>query len=259
MMWRHVLLLGITMAMLLLWRSAPPLYQDWLLLPLWVGCSLLILLSNIEMARARRSVWLAQYLNKDSPWQQRLRYGLFGVLLQLLISITLAFILLIKLLILDARLILILLLGLPLMLLFTPWLQQRLSRDVKVCYQPVVARRLSVWLGTLLLGILLIAVLLTLPQPPMQGMGWSEAMERYLLAGDTPGMLGAMIRAGELLDLSQKWLLQNTIGDVQRSGLLALLIWLLAFSSYFALTLALTRLLAGAAIQAEHWQRKHHG
>ena len=257
MAWRAAFYIGI-FAILVLWRLSPSSYQSWLLLPIWLGASLLILLANFEYARMRRQVWLAQYMQPDSPWHARLRYGHLALGLQLLLAIALALVLLIKLLIIEQALLLALLMGLVFMFGLQYWSRKRIRAHVKTPYLDTISRRFSINLNTLLLGGLLIAVLIGLPQPALEGLPWSSAMLLHLEHDGRNDLLGLLIRSGELLDLSQKWLLQNTIGSVQERGLLALLVWLLAFSSYFALSLAYSRLLAGADIIATRWKGASH-
>ena len=250
-----LLQIGILSA-LLGWRLAPTEFQTYLLVPLWLGTTLLILLANYELARNRRQVWLSQYLHGDSPWQRRLQYGYLGMGLQLLLAIALALVLLIKLLVIPPALLPGMAVGLVLLWGLQYLLRPSLLEHVYSPYRQLLARQLSANINTVLLGLLLITLLIFLPQPGLQGMGWVSAMGQHLQLSQEPGLLGVLVRSGELLDLSQKWLLQNTVGSVQENGLLALLVWVLAFSSYFALSFAYCRLLIGTEILARKWSAR---
>jgi hypothetical protein len=257
-MLRSALLQASILLALLGWRLAPDQAQAYLLLPLWLGATLLILLANYELARNRRQVWLSQYLHGGSPWQKRLQYGYLGMVIQLILAIGLALVLLIKLLVIGPMLMLGMAFGLMMWLGLQMLLRQPLLEHVRSPYRQLLTRQLSANINTVLLGLLLITLLIFLPQPGLQGMGWMEAMAQHLHLSQDPGLLGMLVRSGELLDLSQKWLLQNTVGSVQQNGLLALLVWVLAFSSYFALSFAYCRLLIGTDILGKKWN-PHNG
>lgn len=247
----HILQLTAVIA-LFGWRQVPEPYLGWLLLPTWTLAGYLIFASSIETARLRRSAWLNQYLLVDSPWHVTLRGGWLLSSWHLLLSAVLALFMLVKLLWLSPWLWLMLLLSLPLLWWLDSKLRYRLQGHVKPPLLSAVSRRLLVPLGAglLLSGYLLVS--LNLSQPNMQGMSWIEALGRHMQdSQSTLPLLALSERAYQLLELSLQWALQNTLGDVDSSGLLGVLAWALLLISGSAFIWAWMRLLTGIAVASD--------
>ena len=235
------------------WRHLPEPYLGWSLLPVWVGAALLIFISSIETARLRRGAWLNQYLMAGSVWHARLHGGWLLSSWHLLLAALLALFLLVKLLWLSPWLWLMLLVYLPLIWGLEPRLRRRLRSHVKPQLLHALSRRLLVPMGSglMLVGYLLVS--LSLSQPNMQGMGWIDALDMHMQAGRSAQPLLAFSERGyQLLELSGQWAMQNTLGDVDSSGVLGVVAWSLLLLSGSAFIWAWMRLLAGIAAVGCH-------
>lgn len=230
------------------WRHVPEPYLGWLLLPIWAVAGCLIFASSIEAARLRRGAWLNQYLLAGSLWHARLRGGWLMTSWHLLLSAILALFMLVKLLWLSPWLWLLLLVGVPLIGWLHARIHSRLQRHVKPPLLSALSRRLLVPLGAALLLVGYLAVSLTLSQPNMQGMSWTAALGLYMQESRSSLPLLAVSERGyQLLELTVQWAMQNTLGDVDSSGILGLLAWSLLLLSGSAFIWAWMRLLTGIA------------
>ncbi|MBE0508720.1 MAG: hypothetical protein IBX50_18710 [Marinospirillum sp.] len=249
-----LLLLRLLVLLLLLgWVYLPPALQQGLLLPLWVGAGWLIFITRLELARVRRQVWLAQYLQGGSVFRQRLQFGLIGLLWQLLLSLLLALLLLLQLLVADGWFWVLLALSLPLLLLAEKSLTALLGGSLKPEYLPVLVRRWSLLLVTGLLILLMLLVRLQLSQPWLIGLSWSDALLLQLQMQGEPGLLAMLLRLSQTLDITWQWLLQNALGNRDDFGWLSLLGWGALFVLQAAFCLAWMQLLVGA-----RWLLKKH-
>ncbi|WP_022962228.1 hypothetical protein [Halopseudomonas pelagia] len=230
------------------WRHLPEPYLGWLLLPVWAVAGCLIFASSIEAARLRRGAWLNQYLLAGSVWHARLRGGWLMMSWHLLLSALLALFMLVKLLWLSPWLWLMLLAWMPVMWWLSGQIRRRLDGHVKPTLIKALSRRLLVPLGAALLLIGYLAVSLTLSQPNMQGMSWTGALGLYMQESHSSlPLLAVSERGHQLLELTVQWAMQNTLGDVDSSGILGLLAWCLLLISGSTFIWAWMRLLAGIA------------
>ncbi|WP_373186878.1 hypothetical protein [Halopseudomonas sp.] len=231
---------------LLVWTLLAEPAQGWLFLLVWAASSWLILAGSLESARLRRRVWLDQYLLADSRWHQLLRGGVLMTSWHLLIAALLALFMLARLLNASIWLWLILLAQIPLIWLLGRWMDVRLGAHVKPEVRPAVTRRLLVPLTMLPLLLCYLLLSLNLSQPHMGGIGWGEAVDRYLPDAQSAMALLALVeRLYLLLDLTLQWALQNTLGSMDDSGALALLAWSLLLIGGAAFAWAWVRMLVG--------------
>lgn len=239
---------------LLGWSLVADPAQGWLFLPFWAATSWLILTGSLESARLRRRVWLDQYLLADSGWHRLLRGGLLMTAWHLLIASMLALFMLARLLHANGWLWLILLAQVPVLWLLGSWLNLRLRGHLKPDVRAAIVRRLSVPLAMLPLLVCYLLVSLGMSQPDMTGIGWGEAVGRYLPAAQSSMALLALFeRAYLLLDLTLQWALQNTLGSVEDSGALALLAWSLLLLGGAAFAWAWVRMLVGVSALVSQW------
>lgn len=241
-----LLLLRLLVLLLLLgWVYLPQPLQEGMLLPLWVAVGWLIFITRLELARVRRQVWLAQYLQVASLLRQRLQLGWIGQLWQLLLSLLLALLLLLQLLVADTWFWVLLALSVPLLLLTEKSLTTLLSGSLKPEYLSVLVRRWSLLLVAGLLILLMLLVRLQLSQPWLIGLSWTDALLLQLQMQGEPGLLAMLLRLSQTLDITWQWLLQNALGNRDDSGWLSLLGWGALFGLQAAFCLAWMQLLAG--------------
>lgn len=238
----------LVLLLLLGWVYLPVTWQQVLLLPVWSGVSWLIFITRLELARVKREVWLAQYLQGGSVLRQRLQLGLIGQLWQLLLSLLLALLLLLQLLVMDAWLWWLLALSVPLLLLAEKSLTLLLGGSLKPQYLAVLVRRWSLLLVAGLLILLMLLVRLQLSQPWLIGLSWRDALLLQLQMQGEPGLLAMLLRLSQTLDITWQWLLQNTLGNRDDSGWLSLLGWSALFGLQAAFCLAWMQLMTGV-----HW------
>ena len=244
---------------LLLWTWLPEPWRSGLFLPLWGLVAWLIFTGCLESARLRRATWLGQYLLESSPWHRLLRGGVLMVGWNLLLAIGLGLLMLVKLSLLPAALWAVLLLAMPLLAWLTVFMHQRLQAHVKPSALAALGRRLLVPVATvaLMLGYLLLA--LALSQPDMIGLPWDRAMAVNLDTEQRALMrFGVLERLYQLLDLTLMWALQNTLGDVETGGLLAILGWSLLLLTTATFLWAWVRVLVGSDALLNR-REKHHG
>lgn len=239
---------------LLGWSLVADPVQGWLFLPLWAAISWLILTGSLESARLRRRVWLDQYLLADSGWHRLLRGGVLMTAWHLLIASMLALFMLARLLHASGWLWLILLAQVPVLWLLGNWLDLRLRAHLKPHVRAAIIRRLSVPLAMLPLLVCYLLVSLYTSQPDMTGTGWGAAVGLHLPeAQSSMALLAVFERVYLLLDLTLQWALQNTLGNIDDSGLLALLAWSLLLLGGAAFAWAWVRMLVGVSALVSQW------
>lgn len=231
---------------LLIWKILPTGWQDWLFFPFLFLVTWVIFNLRLDLTRQKRQVWLAQYLQHESPVIQRLQVGWLGVISQLLISLLLATLLLVQLLLISSWLFL----ALATSLLLLPLLEKILKDQVAAIIQPAYRQRLFCrWLvlaNSLLVTLVLMLVFIYQPQPWLVGVSWSQAMAEHLDVSRSAELLGFLERSLQLVDLTQKWALQNFVGNLEQSGLAGLLAWLLLAGVMGSLALAASYWLVAA-------------
>lgn len=241
------LLVGLAaLADLLIWRLLPDAWQPWLFFPFLLLVAWVILNLRWDLARQKRQVWLNQYLVDTSPYHQRLQVGWISLMTQLVVSLLLAGLLLIQSLLISWPSFLILALSLPLLHLINKGLGRWLIGDVHSAYQRLLACHWLVWLNTGLVTLLLMLVYFYQPQPWLIGQSWSQVLSEHLSTERSSSFLGVLERSVQLVNLSQQWLLQNTLGDRAQSGWLGLLAWALIAGVQASLALAASYWLVAA-------------
>ncbi|HDZ57433.1 MAG TPA: hypothetical protein ENI17_00805 [Pseudomonas xinjiangensis] len=229
------------------WLLVPEPLQGWLFFPVWIGACWLIFTGSREAALLRRRTWLDQYLLANSPWHRLLRGGALMTAWHLLLAALLSLFMLVKLLVLSPWLWLVLLLNLPMLLVLTRALTARMRAHIKPASLPALVRRFVVPLNVALLTLVYLVVTLNLPQPDMQGQTWNEAVAVHLDAASSQlALLAFFERSYLLVDLTLQWALQNTMGDTDRNGGLALVGWSLLMLTGSAFIWAYVRVLVGA-------------
>jgi len=213
------------------------------LVPIWVGVSWLVYLTRLEVARTKREVWLAQYLKGESFWQQRLQLGLLGQAAQLIWALFLSLFLLLQLLIAEAWLWWVLVSSLILLAVIEKLMLRLFSTSAQTAYLMVLMRRTSVFLVAGLLVGLTLLVRLQVSQPWLIGLTWNEALVLQLSLQGEEGVLPLLLRLSQTLDITWQWLLQNTLGNREASGWLAIFAWAGIFALQAAFCLAWVQLL----------------
>ncbi|MDR9467741.1 hypothetical protein [Marinospirillum sp.] len=231
---------------LLIWRFLPSGWQDWLFFPLLFFVTWVIFNLRLDLARQKRQVWLAQYLNAESSLVRRLQVGWLGVISQLLASLLLALLLLLQVLLVSPWLLLVLASSLLALPALEKILSERLGAAIQPAYRKLLFCRWLVIANTLVLTLLLMLAFIYQPQPWLVGMSWSQAMTEYLDVSRSGELLGFLERSVQLLDLTQKWALQNFVGNLEQAGWLGLLTWLLLAGVMASLALATSYWLVAA-------------
>lgn len=233
---------------LLGWRLLPEPAQGWLFIPVWIAATWMIFTGGHEAALLRRRAWLSQYLLEQSRYHRVLRGGglLFGW--HLGIATLLALFMLIKLSLLSPWLWGVMLVNIPLLALMVGALDARMRGHVKPRVRPALVRRFAVPLDAALMVVAYLAVALMLTQPHLIGLSWSEAVTFHLPGSSSQlAVLAFFERAYLLADLTLQWALQNTLGDTDHSGWMALVGWTLLLLTSTAFIWAYVRLLIGAS------------
>ncbi|MEH6389622.1 MAG: hypothetical protein V7772_17320 [Pseudomonas profundi] len=245
-MQRQCLSSGCMFLLMLGWSLLPGPMQDWIMLPLWIVCTVLIFTGSFEAARLRRRVWLNQYLRVASPWHRLLRGGAFMAAWHLLVGALLSLFMLIKLQNLNAALWAVLALGLPLLAWLSRGLNRRMREHVVSQALPALVRRFSVPLAVGVLTAIYLVVTLNLGQPDLRGLSWGSAMAQHMQPSTSDlTVLRVLERSYIMLDLTLQWALQNGLGGAERNGWLALAGWSLLFLTGSAFIWAYVRLLVG--------------
>ena len=213
------------------------------LIPVWAGVSWLIYLTRLEVAKTKRQVWLAQYLKSESFWQQRLQLGLLGKATQLLLALLFGLFLLLQLLVAESWLWWVLASSLILLAVIEKLMLRLLSTSAQTAYLMVLMRRASVFLVAGLLVGLTLLVRLQVSQPWLIGLTWNEALVLQLSLQGEEGVLPLLLRLSQTLDITWQWLLQNTLGNREASGWLAIFAWAGIFALQAAFCLAWVQLL----------------
>ncbi len=231
---------------LLGWRLLPEPLHSWAFIPVWVAATWMIFISSHEAALLRRSAWLSQYLLEESRYHRLLRGGALLLLWHLALATLLALFMLIKLSLLSPWLWGVMLLNIPLLALMVSTLDSRVRSHVKPTVRAALVRRLAVPLDAALLVLVYLAVTLALTQPNLIGLSWSEAVTFHLPGSSRQlAVLAFFERAYLLADLTLQWALQNTLGDTDHSGWMALAGWTLLLMTSTAFIWAYVRLLVG--------------
>ncbi len=234
----YILLLG--------WRLLPEPAHGWLFSPVWVASTWLIFSGSHEAALLRRRAWLNQYLLEKSRYHRMLRGGVLLFTWNLAVATLLALFMLIKLSLLSPWLWGVMLINVPLLALITGALDARMSSHVKPRLRPALVRRIAVPVDAALMVLIYLAVTLALTQPNLIGLSWSEAVTFHLPGSSSQlAVLAFFERAYLLVDLSLQWALQNTLGDTDHSGWMALAGWALLLLTSTAFIWAYVRLLVG--------------
>lgn len=228
---------------LLAWVSLPSSGIQASLLIVWAGVSWLIYLARLEVARTKRQVWLAQYLKGESFWQQKLQLGWLGQAWQLLLALLLGLFLLLQLLIAEAWVWWLLTFSILLLAGVEKLLVGWFSSSAQAAYLMVLIRRVSVFLVAGLLVGLMLLVRLQVSQPWLIGLTWNEALVLQLKMQGEAGFLPLLLRLSQTLDITWQWLLQNTLGNREDSGWLAIFAWGGIFALQAAFCLAWVQLL----------------
>ena len=228
---------------LLAWVNLPTDFVQASLLVVWAGVSWLIYLTRLEVAKTKRQVWLAQYLKSESFWQQRLQLGLLGKATQLLLALLFGLFLLLQLLVAESWLWWVLASSLILLAVIEKLMLRLLSTSAQTAYLMVLMRRASVFLVAGLLVGLTLLVRLQVSQPWLIGLTWHEALVLQLTLAGEEGVLPLLLRLSQTLDITWQWLLQNTLGNREASGWLAIFAWAGIFALQAAFCLAWVQLL----------------
>lgn len=228
---------------LLAWVNLPTGFVQASLLVVWAGVSWLVYLTRVEVAKTKRKVWLAQYLKGGSFWQQRLQLGVLGQVWQLFLALFLGLFLLLQLLVAEAWFWWLLLLSVFILALVEKILVRLLTKAIQANLLMVLVRRTSVFLVAGLLVGLTLLVRLQVSQPWLIGLTWHEALVLQLTLAGEEGVLPLLLRLSQTLDITWQWLLQNTLGNREASGWLAIFAWAGIFALQAAFCLAWVQLL----------------
>lgn len=234
------------LVVLFAWASLPTGGVQASLLFVWAGVSWLIYLTRLEVVRTKRQVWLAQYLKGESFWQQKLQLGWLGQAWQLLLALLLGLFLLLQLLIAEAWVWWLLAFSILLLVGVETLLIRWLSSSAQTAYLMVLVRRISVFLTASLLVGLMLLVRLQVSQPWLIGLSWNEALILQLQMQGEEGVLPLLLRLSQALDITWQWLLQNTLGNREDSGWLAIFAWGGIFALQAAFCMAWVQLLTAA-------------
>jgi len=124
-------------------------------------------------------------------------------------------------------------------------------------YRSLLFCRWLIVANTLTLTLLLMLVFAHEPQPWLVGVSWSQAMAEHLDVSRSGELLGFLERSAQLVDLSQKWALQNFVGNLEQAGWLGLLTWLLLAGLMGSLALATSYWLVAADYLIRGLNDKH--
>jgi len=231
---------------LLIWRLLPIAWQDWLFFPLLFFVTWVIFNLRLDLARQKRQVWLSQYLEHSSSLQRKLQIGWLSLIINLLFSLLLALILLLQVLLIPWSLLLALGISLPLLHFIHKGLQRWLLSEVRSDYRHLLACHWQVLVNTGLLTGLLLLIYVYQPQPWLVGSNWSQMLAEHLDTSRSASLLSVLERSLQVLDLSQKWALQNWVGDLGQSGWKGVVVWLLVAGVQGSLALATSYWLVSA-------------
>ncbi len=254
-----------TLGVLLLWSLTGLAFAEALFVPVWVIATQLIVAGSLESARLRRRAWLGQYLREGSPWHRRLRGGVVMVARHQLMGAGLALVLLVELRLLPLPYWPLLLLGAVAMVVARHLLRRRLARHVIARHVAAVTRRLLMLPTAGLLMIALVMAAFWLPQPYLVGLSWEEALLGHLQGRENDSLLGFFVRLGSTAEITQVWVMQNAVQNLQVANPAALLGWVLLLLTQSAFAWAYVRLLVGADVlrreghREERQERRHNG
>ncbi len=241
--------------LLLGWRLLPEPAHGWLFFPVWVAATWMIFIGSHEAALMRRRAWLSQYLVEQSRYHRLLRGGVLLFGWHLALATLLALFMLVKLSLLSPWLWGVMLLNIPLLALIVSTLDARMRSHVKPRIRPALVRRIAVPLDAALMVLAYLAVALALTQPNLIGLSWNEAVTFHLPGSSSQlAVLAFFERAYLLADLTLQWALQNTLGDTDHSGWMALAGWTLLLLTSTAFIWAYVRLLVGGHALMTHAQ-----
>ncbi|SFU35043.1 hypothetical protein [Halomonas korlensis] len=240
--------LGLVLGVLLLWSLTGLAFAEAFFVPVWVIATQLIVAGSLESARLRRRAWLGQYLREGSPWHRWLRGGVVMVVRHQLMGAGLALVLLVELRLLPLVYWPLLLLGAVVMVVARHLLRRRLARHVIARHVAAVTRRLLMLPTAGLLIIALVMAALWLPQPYLVGLSWEEALLDHLQGRENDSLLGFFVRLGSTAEITQIWVMQNAVQNLQVTNPAALLGWVLLLLTQSAFAWAYVRLLVGADV-----------
>ena len=242
-MWLH---LGRLLLTLLVWAwvHLPLTWLQLTWLPLWGLVSWLIFTVRVETAIVKRSVWLAQYLHPHTFWRRRLQLGWLGKLWQLSWAMVLGLLLVLELLTAPTWLGWLLLASVPVLGVWERLWQRWLTARVQADYWHFLVRRFSVGCSLPIILVALVLIKIHQAQPWLIGLSWHQALNLQLSLPGQQGLLPALLRLSQSMDLTWHWLLQNTFGATTTSCGWLVVLWCGLFVVQAAFCLAWLQMLS---------------